>query len=129
MLLIRIPHWHPRAGNETKHQALRPQASQHGTQNADELTWQPSLGNADARITFKARKHAGRIILCAVHLFENLGEGDYLTYEEIKNRMAISDNELQRTGNLQSLARTKFRSSGCSRRRIQLDGTSTLKKR
>ncbi len=40
-------------------------------------------------------------------LFEDLGEGEFLTYEEIKDATAIQDNELQR--NLQSLACAKFK--------------------
>ncbi|KAF8501525.1 Cullin-domain-containing protein [Russula emetica] len=74
------------------------------------LTWQPSLGNADVRVTFKVRKHdlnVSSFALVILLLFENLGEGDYLTYEEIKDATAIPDNELQR--NLQSLACTKFK--------------------
>ncbi len=74
------------------------------------LTWQPSLGNADVRVTFKARKHdlnVSSFALVILLLFENLEEGGYLTYEEIKDATAIPDNELQR--NLQSLACTKFK--------------------
>jgi len=40
-------------------------------------------------------------------LFENLGEGEFLTYEEIKTATSIPDSELQRS--LQSLACTKFK--------------------
>jgi cullin 3 len=46
------------------------------------LTWQPSLGNADVRVTFKARKHDLNIssfALVILLLFENLEEGGYLT--------------------------------------------------
>lgn len=74
------------------------------------LTWQPSLGNADVRVAFKARKHdlnVSTFALVILLLFENLGEGEFLTYEEIRNGTAIPDNELQR--NLQSLACTKFK--------------------
>ena len=62
------------------------------------------------RVTFKVRKHdlnVSSFALVILLLFENLGEGDYLTYEEIKDATAIPDNELQR--NLQSLACTKFK--------------------
>jgi cullin 3 len=62
------------------------------------------------RVTFKARKHdlnVSSFALVILLLFEDLGEGDYLTYEEIKDATAIPDNELQR--NLQSLACTKFK--------------------
>ena len=61
-------------------------------------------------ITFKARKHdlnVSSFALVFLLLFENLGEGDYLKYEEIKDAMAILDNKLQR--NLQSLACIKFK--------------------
>jgi cullin 3 len=72
------------------------------------VTWQPSLGNADVRVTFKARKHdlnVSSFALVILLLFEDLGEGEFLTYEEIKNGTGIPDNDLQR--NLQSLACTK----------------------
>jgi cullin 3 len=68
------------------------------------------LGSADVRVTFKARKHdlnVSSFALVILLLFENLGEGEFLTYEEIKNATAIPDGELQR--NLQSLACTKFK--------------------
>ncbi|KAI0250273.1 Cullin-domain-containing protein [Lactifluus subvellereus] len=74
------------------------------------LTWQPSLGNADVRVTFKTRKHdlnVSSLALVILLLFEDLGEGEFLTYEEIKDATAIPDSELQR--NLQSLACTKFK--------------------
>jgi cullin 3 len=62
------------------------------------------------RVTFKTRKHdlnVSSLALVILLLFEDLGEGEFLTYEEIKNTTAIPDNELQR--NLQSLACTKFK--------------------
>ena len=62
------------------------------------------------RITFKARKHdlnVSSFALVFLLLFENLGEGDYLTYEDIKDAMAIPDNKLQR--NLRSPACMKFK--------------------
>jgi cullin 3 len=74
------------------------------------LTWQLSLGNADVQVTFKARKHdlnVSSFALAILLLFENVGEGESLTYEEIKSATSISDSELQR--NLQSLACTKFK--------------------
>lgn len=48
------------------------------------LTWQPSLGNADVRVQFKARKHDLNVSTFALVIllhFGNLGETDYLTYE------------------------------------------------
>jgi cullin 3 len=74
------------------------------------LTWQSSLGNADVRVRFKARKHdlnVSTFALVILLLFENVGEGEFLTYEEIKDATGIPDSELQR--NLQSLACTKFK--------------------
>jgi len=74
------------------------------------LTWQPSLGNADVRVTFKARKHdlnVSSFALVILLLFENIGEGEFLTYEELKSATTIPDGELQR--NLQSLACAKFK--------------------
>jgi cullin 3 len=74
------------------------------------LTWQPTLGNADVRVTFKARKHdlnVSSLALVILLLFEDVGEGESLTYEEIRDATAILDNELQR--NLQSLACAKFK--------------------
>jgi len=74
------------------------------------LTWQPSLGNADVRVAFKARRHdlnVSTFALVILLLFENLGDGEFLTYEEIKDATAIPDSDLQR--NLQSLACTKFK--------------------
>ncbi|KAI0303827.1 Cullin-domain-containing protein [Multifurca ochricompacta] len=74
------------------------------------LTWQPSLGNADVRVAFKARKHdlnVSSFALVILLLFEDLGGGEFLTYEEIKSATAIPDSELQR--NLQSLACAKFK--------------------
>ncbi|KAI5989644.1 Cullin [Pisolithus orientalis] len=74
------------------------------------LKWQPSLGNADVRVQFKARKHDlnvstfGLVILL---LFENLGENDFLTYEEIQLATSIPSPELKR--HLQSLACAKYK--------------------
>jgi cullin 3 len=48
------------------------------------LTWQPALGNADVRVTFKARKHdlnVSTFALVILLLFENLGDDEFLTYE------------------------------------------------
>lgn len=93
------------------------------------LTWQPSLGNADVRVQFKARKHDlnvstfGLIILL---LFENVEDDGFLTYEvcgiaiiedltevflsrpqEIRSTTLIPEQELQR--HLQSLACAKYK--------------------
>ncbi|KAJ7364027.1 Cullin-domain-containing protein [Mycena albidolilacea] len=74
------------------------------------LTWQPSLGNADVRVTFKARKHdlnVSTLALVILLLFADLGPDEFMTYEEIKQATSIVDNELQRQ--LQSLACAKFK--------------------
>ncbi|KAI0313750.1 Cullin-domain-containing protein [Amylostereum chailletii] len=74
------------------------------------LTWQPSLGNADVRVSFKARTHdlnVSTFALVILLLFENVAEGEFLTYEEIKGATTIPDTDLQR--NLQSLACAKFK--------------------
>ncbi|KAI0049751.1 Cullin-domain-containing protein [Auriscalpium vulgare] len=74
------------------------------------LTWQPSLGNADVRATFKSRTHdlnVSTFALVILLLFEDVREGQFLTYEEIKQSTSIPDNDLQR--NLQSLACAKFK--------------------
>ncbi|ETW83078.1 hypothetical protein HETIRDRAFT_474227 [Heterobasidion irregulare TC 32-1] len=74
------------------------------------LTWQLSMGNADVRVTFKAKKHdlnVSTFALVILLLFEDLTEGEFLTYEEIKAATSIPDVDLQR--NLQSLACAKFK--------------------
>lgn len=48
------------------------------------LTWQPSLGNADVRVSFKARKHdlnVSTYALVILLLFEGIADGEFLTYE------------------------------------------------
>ncbi|KAJ7475820.1 Cullin-domain-containing protein [Mycena latifolia] len=74
------------------------------------LTWQPSLGNADVRVTFKTKKHdlnVATFALVILLLFEDLGTDEFMTYDEIKQATSIADNELQR--HLQSLACAKFK--------------------
>jgi cullin 3 len=74
------------------------------------LTWLPSFGNADVKVTFKTHKHIlnlSSFALIILLLFENLGTGESLTYAEIKNATEIPDRELQR--NLYSLACAKFK--------------------
>ncbi|KAI6102086.1 Cullin family-domain-containing protein [Pisolithus sp. B1] len=74
------------------------------------LKWQPSLGNVDVRVKFKARKHDlnvstfGLVILL---LFENLGGNEFLTYEEIQSTTMIPHVDLKR--HLQSLACAKYK--------------------
>lgn len=48
------------------------------------LTWQPSLGNADVRVQFKARKHdlnVSTFALIILLLYEGVEDGGFLTYE------------------------------------------------
>lgn len=48
------------------------------------ITWQLSLGNADAKIAFKKRKHdvnVSTLALVILLLFENVEDGEFLTYE------------------------------------------------
>ncbi|KAI0749766.1 Cullin-domain-containing protein [Daedaleopsis nitida] len=74
------------------------------------LTWQPSLGNADVRVTFKSRKHdlnVSTFALIILLLFEDILDDQFLTYEEIKSATSIADVELKR--NLQSLACAKYK--------------------
>ena len=48
------------------------------------LTWQPSMGTADVRVQFKARKHdltVSTTALVILLLFEDLKGDGFLTYE------------------------------------------------
>jgi cullin 3 len=48
------------------------------------LTWQPSLGNADVRVTFKTKTHdlnVSTLALIILLLFEDLEDDEFLTYE------------------------------------------------
>ncbi|KZS88122.1 Cullin-domain-containing protein [Sistotremastrum niveocremeum HHB9708] len=74
------------------------------------LTWQPALGNADVKVAFKARTHelnVSTFALVILLLFEDVEDGERLSYNEIKDAVQIPDPELQR--NLQSLACAKFK--------------------
>ncbi|KAK9387269.1 Cullin [Lipomyces mesembrius] len=69
------------------------------------LTWNPNMGNADIRVAFRKRKHELNVSTYAMvilMLFNDLADGESLTFEEIKAATSIPDNELIR--NLQSLA-------------------------
>ena len=93
------------------------------------VTWQLSLGNADVKVAFKSRKHdlnVSTLALVILLLFEDLGDGEFLTYEvnrlekhqprsclpifcfqELKTATDIPEQELKRQ--LQSLACAKFK--------------------
>ncbi|KAL4062116.1 Cullin, partial [Scleroderma citrinum] len=74
------------------------------------LTWQPSLGNVDVRVQFKARKHdlnVSTFALVILLVFEDLGENEFLTYEDLQSATSMPDVELKR--HLQSLACAKYK--------------------
>ncbi|KAI5122284.1 hypothetical protein M0805_002364 [Coniferiporia weirii] len=74
------------------------------------LTWQLTLGNADVKVAFKSRKHdlnVSTLALVILLLFEDVEDGGFLTYEEIKDATALPELELKR--HLQSLACAKFK--------------------
>jgi len=74
------------------------------------LTWQPSLGSGDIKATFRSKTrdiNLPTFSLIALLLFENVEEGEYLSYEEIRDETQIPDADLQRA--LQALACAKFK--------------------
>jgi cullin 3 len=74
------------------------------------LTWHPNQGNADVRVQFKARKHELNVstyALVVLLLFENIQEGEKLSWESIQTSTGITEQELNRT--LQSLACAKYK--------------------
>lgn len=81
-----------------------------GKHNGRKLGWQPSMGTADIRATF--RKSNGKTVrhdlnvstyaMVVLLLFNDLPEDESLSYSEIQARTMIPDNDLIR--NLQSLA-------------------------
>lgn len=74
------------------------------------LTWHPNYGNADVKVQFKSRKHEVNVstyALVVLMLFENVQEGERLTWESIQTSTGISEQELNRT--LQSLACAKYK--------------------
>jgi len=74
------------------------------------LPWQPSMGNADVRVSFDKKTHdlnVSTFALVILLLFEELPDDEFLTFEEIKSATLIIDSELQR--HLQSLACAKYK--------------------
>ena len=74
------------------------------------LTWHPNHGSADVRVHFKSRKHELNVstyALVILLLFENVPEGDKLSWQSIQTSSGISEQELNRT--LQSLACAKYK--------------------
>ena len=48
------------------------------------LTWQLGLGNADVKVAFKNKKHdlnVSTLALVVLLLFEDVADGEFLTYE------------------------------------------------
>ncbi|KAK9464441.1 Cullin [Lipomyces arxii] len=69
------------------------------------LTWNPNMGSVDIRVAFRKRKHELNVSTYAMvilMLFDNVADGDSLSYTEIKAATLIPDHELVR--NLQSLS-------------------------
>ena len=74
------------------------------------LTWHPNHGSADVRVQFKARKHELNVstyALVILLLFENVEDGEKLSWQSIQSSTGISEQELNRT--LQSLACAKYK--------------------
>jgi len=74
------------------------------------LTWQPGYGSADVRVAFKAKKHELNVAtyaLMVLLLFEELSEGEQMSYEDIKSATLIPEVDLKRQ--LQSLACAKWK--------------------
>ncbi|KAK6533626.1 Cullin-3 [Orbilia ellipsospora] len=72
--------------------------------NGRQLTWQPQMGTADVRATFKARKYEINVATYALVILLQFNDPDSesLTYNEIKTLTSIPESELIR--HLQSLA-------------------------
>ncbi|KAJ6262594.1 Cullin-3-A [Drechslerella dactyloides] len=72
--------------------------------NGRQLTWQPQMGTADIRATFKARKYEINVATYAMVILLQFNNPaiDSLTFEEIKTLTSIPESELIR--HLQSLA-------------------------
>ncbi|EJD06564.1 ubiquitin ligase SCF complex subunit Cullin [Fomitiporia mediterranea MF3/22] len=74
------------------------------------VTWQLTLGTVDVKVAFKNRKHdlnVSTLAMVILLLFEDLQDGQFLTYEEIKKATDLPEPDLKR--HLQSLACAKFK--------------------
>lgn len=71
------------------------------------LTWQPQMGSADVRAYFKKGKHLLNVSTYAMVVLLLFNTENILSWEEIKARTQIADQDLKRT--LQSLACAKFK--------------------
>ncbi|KAF3905924.1 Cullin-3-A [Orbilia brochopaga] len=72
--------------------------------NGRQLTWQPQMGTADLRASFKARKYEINVATYAMVILLQFNEPavDHLTFDELKTLTSIPESELIR--HLQSLA-------------------------
>ncbi|KAI9472899.1 Cullin [Zychaea mexicana] len=81
-----------------------------GRHSGRRLTWQPQMGTADIRANFKKSKHMLNVstyAMLVLLLYNDLKEGDFLSFEDIQAQTQIPDNDLKRT--LQSLACAKYK--------------------
>ncbi|KAF9200508.1 Cullin-3 [Haplosporangium sp. Z 27] len=78
--------------------------------NGRKLTWHVTMGNVDLRATFDARKHELNVSTMAavvLLLFNNVPEGELLSYTTIEQETGLPAEHLKRT--LQSVACGKFK--------------------
>ncbi|KAK9710592.1 hypothetical protein K7432_008351 [Basidiobolus ranarum] len=81
-----------------------------GRHSGRRLTWQTSLGSADVRAHFKTKKHELNVStyqMVILMLFNDVEEGESISYQQIKSDTEIPENELKR--HLQSLACAKYK--------------------
>ncbi|KAF9113623.1 Cullin-3 [Mortierella sp. AM989] len=78
--------------------------------NGRKLTWHTTMGNVDLRATFDTRKHELNVSTMAAMvllLFNNVADGESLSYTEIEEETGLPAENLKRT--LQSVACGKFK--------------------
>ncbi|KAF9292151.1 Cullin-3 [Mortierella alpina] len=78
--------------------------------NGRKLTWHTTMGNVDLRATFSARKHDLNVSTMAaivLLLFNDVPEGESLSYTAIETETGLPEEHLKRT--LQSVACGKFK--------------------
>lgn len=81
-----------------------------GRHSGRRLTWQSNMGTADIRGSFKSRKHDLNVStyqMVILLMFNDLPEGESLSYEQIKGESDIPESDLKR--NLQSLACARYK--------------------
>lgn len=104
---VQLPTIFPREVESLKHSFEKFYLGKH---SGRKLSWQASMGTADIRATFvrssgKVQRYELNVstyMLVILLLFNDVPDGESLTYEEIQGRTQIPDNDLIR--NLQSLA-------------------------